>query len=239
MRIIYLNCWQGNIWDKFQDFIRKQVDLTDVFCFQEISPELFSKISEILPDYNGQYNMGGKYYPHGVWYGQAVFVRNSIETSVSRKTPIFNESKDKIGFMQHLSIKQGNRTIFVGNVHGNPHPGNKQDTPVRINQSQKILDPFKNKSGPKIIGGDFNLLPNTKSIKLFEKAGFRNLIKDFNIEKTRNEITWKFHSKGKKNFVRQYYADYVFISNDIRIKNFEVPDIEISDHLPLILDFDI
>ena len=50
---------------------------------------------------------------------------------------------------------------------------------------------MKDKVGPKIIGGDFNLNPDTESIKMFEEAGYKNLIKDFKIENTRNEISWR------------------------------------------------
>jgi hypothetical protein len=239
MRIVFLNTWQGNIWDKFQDFIQKQVDLTDVFCFQEVSPELFSKISEILPDFNGQHDIGGEYYPHNVWYGQAVFVRNGITTSVSKKATIFIESGNKIGFMQYISLKQKSSLILIGNVHGNPHPGSKLDTSARIVQSQKILKLCEDKKGPKIIGGDFNLSPNTKSIKLFENVGYRNLIKEFNIKATRNKLSWRIHSKDNEHFVKQYYADYVFTSPEVKVYGFEVPGVEISDHLPLILNFDI
>lgn len=74
---------------------------------------------------------------------------------------------------------------------------------------------------------------------MFENAGYINLIKDFKIERTRNDITWKYHSKGKRSFVKQYYADYVFTSPDTQINSFEVPNVEISDHFPLILNIDI
>jgi endonuclease/exonuclease/phosphatase family metal-dependent hydrolase len=44
---------------------------------------------------------------------------------------------------------------------------------------------------------------------------------------------------GKPFYGKQPFADYIFITPDIKVKNFEVPDLEISDHLPMILDFDI
>jgi hypothetical protein len=30
-----------------------------------------------------------------------------------------------------------------------------------------------------------------------------------------------------------------FVSPEIKVKSFKVPDVEISDHLPMILDFEI
>jgi len=239
MRIIFLNIWGGQVFEPLMQFIQEYARSTDFFCFQEVSPELFFKISKTLPDHNGWYDIGGKYYPHNVWYAQAIFVKKGIQVSASRKTNIFHETGNKIGFMQDLSLKRNSQAIFVGNVHGNPHPGSKLDSSSRMIQSQKIIDVFENMSSPKIIGGDFNLLPDTKSIKLFEDAGYRNLIKEFNIKKTRNKLSWKIHSKDSEYFVKQYFADYVFTSSDVKVKSFEVPDIEISDHLPLILDFEV
>lgn len=123
-------------------------------------------------------------------------------------------------------------------VHGIAEPGEKLDTVERIKQSQEVINSVKEVKLPAIIGGDFNLLPNTKSVKMFEEAGYRNLIKDFNIQETRNRLAWEFF-KDTPGYVQQHFADFCFVSKDIKVKSFEVPDIEISDHLPLILEFDI
>ena len=34
-------------------------------------------------------------------------------------------------------------------------------------------------------------------------------------------------------------VDYVFVSPEVKVIDFSVPNIEISDHLPLILDFEV
>ena len=66
---------------------------------------------------------------------------------------------------------------------------------------------------------------------MFEDNGYKNLIKEFKIPTTRNEISWaKYENK-------QLFADFVFVSPDVKITNFSVPNNEISDHLPLILEF--
>ena len=97
---------------------------------------------------------------------------------------------------------------------------------------------MKGKVGLKIIGGDFNLNPDTKSVKIFEEVGYKNLIMDFGIKNTRNEISWK-QFQNKPGFVKQYFADYVFVSKDVKVRKFEVPYNEISDHLPQILEFEV
>lgn len=64
------------------------------------------------------------------------------------------------------------------------------------------------------------------------EENYRNLIKEFNIEKTRSKLS---PYAGKSNF--QKFADYIFVSEDVNVTRFEVPDLEISDHLPMILEF--
>ena len=89
-----------------------------------------------------------------------------------------------------------------------------------------------------MVGGDFNLMPDTKSINLFENSGYRNLIKEFDIKETRNRFAWDTF-KNDPDYVQQHFADYCFVSKDINVKSFEVPDIEVSDYLPLVLEFEV
>ena len=75
--------------------------------------------------------------------------------------------------------------------------------------------------------GDFNLDIKTKAVSLLEN-NMRNLIKEGNFTTTRNS-----------NFKRQSimpFADYIFISKEIEVKNFQVLQDEVSDHLALLLE---
>ncbi|MCL5784026.1 MAG: endonuclease/exonuclease/phosphatase family protein, partial [Patescibacteria group bacterium] len=108
-----------------------------------------------------------------------------------------------------------------------PPPNSKSDTESRINQSQKINQFLKKLPREKILCGDFNLALNTQSVKILEED-MVNLIKKYQITATRN----KFFPGEEK------FADYTFVSNGINVKNFQVPDIEVSDHLPMILEFE-
>jgi endonuclease/exonuclease/phosphatase (EEP) superfamily protein YafD len=82
--------------------------------------------------------------------------------------------------------------------------------------------------GPKIVAGDFNLNMNTKAISEFEKK-FINLIKNSNFQTTR--------SKLYDSIAEMPFADYIFASPEIVITNFKVVDVEISDHLPILIEF--
>ena len=69
---------------------------------------------------------------------------------------------------------------------------------------------------------------------MFQKYGYLDLIKKFGIKTTRNEVAWENYPDNK-----QYFSDYVFVNPEAKIKSFSVPDLEISDHLPLILEIEV
>ena len=126
-----------------------------------------------------------------------------------------------------FETKKGNFQVL--NLHGiwtKDKKGNK----YTVAQCKYIINAALRKNIPTIITGDFNLLPETKSIKIIDDI-FRNLIKDFNIKSTR-----PFSKKHAKNI---HICDYIFINDLVHVNSFEVPNVDISDHLPLILDFDI
>ena len=76
--------------------------------------------------------------------------------------------------------------------------------------------------------GDFNLLPDTESIKILESSGLRSLIKEYNITSTRTS----FYTKPAK------YADYILVTPGIEVKDFKVLTDEVSDHSPLFLEIE-
>lgn len=238
MRTIFLNSWFGRAGKPFLDFIKSESTKTDIFCFMEISPELYSKLSMVLSGFNVLYQKGTYLKTLGTTCGQVIFVRKGIEPKRGGKINIYYQLKDDVGFLQYQELKLGEKSLWLGNVHGKTKPGTKRDTQTRLKQSAKIISFFEDKNGLKIIGGDFNLMPGTKSVKMFEEKGYRNLIEEFGVKSTRNRLAWN-QFKHKSGFERQYFADYVFVSPEVRVKSFEVPNIEISDHLPLILDFEI
>ena len=237
MRAIFLNSWYAKAGRSFYDFIVENSKDTDIFGLSEINPKLFSGLRRILPEFNSFYQKGIFDKNMRSIYGQAIFVRNGIRFDVLNKidSPRDNYDEPAFGFALCLELGIKSKKLNFVNVHGKSRPGDKLDTPARIKQSENIIDFLRDKDGSVIVGGDFNLLPDTQSIRMFEESGYRNLIKDFDIEETRNRLSWEqFPNKEK-----QHFADFCFVSKGIKVKNFEVPKIEISDHLPLILDFEI
>lgn len=132
--------------------------------------------------------------------------------------------------VQIVELDVNGKKLQILNLHG-LYSKNKQDSERTLNQCEYILNASKRKNIPTIIVGDFNLFPDTKSIQILNKE-FRNLIEEYNITSTRPEFNDGM-DKGDN------VVDYIFINDKIKVNNFEVFDTDISDHFPLILDFDI
>ena len=79
--------------------------------------------------------------------------------------------------------------------------------------------------------GDFNLLVESESIKMFDSK-MVNLIYKYKISSTRPNFD---DGLDKGNVV----CDYIFVNDKVKVNDFKVLITDVSDHLPLILDFDI
>lgn len=215
---------------ELEEFIGTQAPTTDIFCFQEVGGSDLPFYLELLPDYKGVF--ANKSSLKNFCYGLAVFVRRDIEIT-DWKAFLMKNAWAGIALWTKLKSPEGNE-FAVCNVHGNPFPGHKLDTPGRLVQSGKIIHRMERLKTPaKIIGGDFNLLPQAQSVGMFEGAGFRDLIGDYGIPTTRNQKAWARHPDNP-----QYYADYVFVRG-MEVIGFCVPEIIVSDHQPMIVNFEI
>lgn len=130
--------------------------------------------------------------------------------------------------MQYVTFERNKEPITVMNFHGLWSDKGKCDTEDRIMQSKNIINFIKTLKGEVILFGDFNLLPDTESIKIIENSGLINLIKKYNIKSTRTS----FYTKSEK------FADYCFVSKGIKVKKFRVLEDEVSDHSALELEIE-
>jgi endonuclease/exonuclease/phosphatase family metal-dependent hydrolase len=180
---------------------------------------------------------GGYFCPTvGDRYGMATFINKGIQI-IEQGEILLARGQYKKGDhdwdhhrrLQWFEVLIEDKKLLIANVHLTHRPEGKQDSERRERQSEMIISFLNIFDCPKILCGDFNLLPDTKSIQMIERAGMRNLIKEYNITSTRTEL----YKKPLR------LADYVFVSPEIKINSFTVlPDV-ISDHSPLFIDFDI
>ncbi|MDB5244360.1 MAG: hypothetical protein JWN18_230 [Parcubacteria group bacterium] len=240
MKLITLNTWGGRIGKPFIEFIKSHQDV-DIFCFQEIYEnakevmeavypndmfDQFSDLQELLPHHQGFFRP----VLHGV-YGIATFIKKDISLIEEGELFIHYSASETITDGHHsrnlqwVKFNLNGKVFTVINVHGLWNGKGKSDTPERIVQSNVIKEFMNKAEGEKILAGDFNLNPDTESIDIIAK-GMRNLITENAITSTRTSL---YEKQGK-------FADYIFISPDIHVKDFKVLPEEVSDHSALYLE---
>ena len=229
MKIIYLNTWEGKQADAISEFLKVHKIDTDIFCLQEVYEGMREITKNLLQDFNEIYkHQDGPDFETGIEdYAQAIYIRKNIK--ILKSEELF-ENSTKAGLGLAIDIEFDTKILHILNYHGISRPKDKLDNDARLSQSKKILDFYNTLSGPRIIGGDFNFLPETESYNTFIKNGYKELVKSSNTPTTRNRLFWDNRPE------KHLFSDYIFISQDINPKTFQVLDVEISDHLPLILE---
>lgn len=248
MKIICLNTWGCRKQEEIFAYLGSHIATTDIFCLQEVFTgeagvshrgevkNCLELLVAMFPDFVPYFFSSRGYddwygEPHnGYWYGLATFVRKdhaveSVDQMYTIPEDMFRacgRAKAATGAMQVVTMKG----LTVCNLHGLWQDSGKGDTKEREMQTKTILDALEGKGGQHVLCGTFNLSPETKSVTSFESR-YRNLVKEYHVEKTRSGLSAE----------PLRYSDYVFVSPDTAVKSFSVPDIEVSDHLPLVTEF--
>src|SRR3989344_1461043 len=223
MKLISLNIWGGHDLTPLLNFINDQSKDTDIFCFQEV---IYSENDGVSKE---GYKSNNLVYIKNCLKNYTCYFHPSHENFLFDSPTNFPLEVGPAIFVKNIITEKNGKDYMVINLHGITFPGTKLDTAARIKQSKKTLGVLNNFNGKKILVGDFNLMPSTKSIKMLEDSGLVNLIKKYKIRKTRSNLNI---------YGKQRFADYTLVSKDIKVHNFNVPqNILISDHLPMILNF--
>ena len=245
MKLISLNVWGGRVRKPLLSFLEENQSV-DIFCLQEVYKEaegketvyldaeldIYTDIIRSLPSHNALYHPHLKDY-----YGLATFINSDIEVVRSGEWYVHKEKgyvpTDHVGRhaknVSYAQISCEGQLLHIVNFHGLWNGKGKNDTDERLAQSEKIVDFLKTLDGNFILCGDFNLRPDTKSIELIESFGARNLIKEYNVPSTRTS----FYEKPEK------FADYIFVSQGVQVREFKVLSEEVSDHAALYIDFSV
>lgn len=214
--------------------------------FQQPDPyraNLFTELSRALPDFTGHFAPAVDGYDHDgpvnyhLEFGLATFVRNSLAITEQGDTFVYRDrfmprevlnGSTQARNVQHTVLDTPHGPLTVFNFHGLWWFSSKDDVEVRLEQTKRLKEAMNRFDTGKILCGDFNMNPGIESLKMLEE-GMRNLISEYSITDTRGPL----YPKPNR------YADYCLTSPDIRINSFVVPPVPISDHLPLVLDFQL
>jgi len=246
MKVISLNTWGARAGkENLLAFFERHKDV-DVFCLQEV----WEGGDEDAPNWGGNIdtkmitNIGNILKEHSIFfrphyhdfYGLAVFAKKTLTVKEEGEIFVFKERKDitddfapnHARNIQYLTINTPKGVQTIINFHGLWNGGGKFDSDERLLQSDNILRFIKKLSNSYVLCGDFNLRPDTVSLKKFEVSGMRNLIAENGITSTRSS----HYTKPER------FADYTFVSDGIKVNDFKVLPDEISDHLAMYLDFE-
>lgn len=253
VKFLSLNIFEGGLlFDNILDFLHQEKP--DVLALQEVNNGLDKSLSDnlrsidvlksVLPNFD--YFFAPEIlvrYPEGkIDIGNAIFSRYPI----SNKKTIFlsvpygeYDLQPKDGDyskhpknMQCCDVSIADSQLRVCNLHG-IWGLDGADNELRLEMGRRIVNEIKD-TQKVILAGDFNLLPNTDVILDIEKH-LTNVFKD--------ELHTSFNLSRKDLVKHPGYAsavvDMVFVSPDLRVVDHRCPQVDVSDHLPLIVEIDV
>lgn len=246
MKLITLNIWRGSVFEPLIAFVKKYSAEVDIFCFQEVfnSPpgkerrvlnrkprlDIFTQLQQALPDF-AAYTHPAEDYDESL----ALFVKKTItpqtvgeEFVYRHKNAMENGDPSTSGVnVEYVGFTHKNKKYTVCNLHGHWEPGGSGDSPARLEQSRNVKKFLDHVHGAKILCGDFNMAPNTRSMEIIEE-GMRNLVTEQGVVATRSSL----HTESGNKIV-----DYILVSPEVVVGDFKVlPDV-VSDHLALYVEF--
>lgn len=221
---------------KMRNFIRPSSrNLAQITTFlRELEPDLVGLIEVDHGSYrSGRKNQAalladslGHYHSHSVKYE---------ENSVWRHLPVLGKqgnaflARDRICNEQFHFFKHGMKRlvmeleldhVVVFLVHL------ALGSRVRHQQLGALYNLVKNTEKPYVVAGDLNVLWGEQEIDLFLAAsGLQNA-------NARSLPTYPSNNPHR-------HLDFILYSEGVKIRDFRVPQVRLSDHLPLVLDFDI
>jgi endonuclease/exonuclease/phosphatase family metal-dependent hydrolase len=246
IKVICLNLWQGgNLFDGILDFLTKED--ADILMLQEV----YNGTDPVLPkNYRSidviNETLGYPFYdfapamldivPEGkVIAGNAVFSKFALH---SHEPIFFNEpfrernAHDPKEFpttprnLQHVTASLPSRELNVYNFQGVWDMDGDNYSEQRKKMSDIIIDAVKDIPNV-ILAGDTNAKPTNKAMVAIEdhlKSVFGN------------DIKTSFNMRRKDNpGYATAFVDMMYVSKNITILSHDCLDIDISDHLPLVV----
>ena len=190
-----------------------EVDLGSFRTKEKNQAELLGKMTENYYVYRHKYQENSKYMKMPMVRKQGNAFLSKMETK-SQKFHYLDDGMKKLV----IEIETGSVIVFLVHLALGGKTRLKQ-----LVQFRKLIQDCKK---PFIVAGDFNVLWGSEEIELFlEASGLYNV----NSHKDPTFPSWA----PKKEL------DFILCSRDIKVKNYKVIKTLLSDHLPILMDFEI
>jgi len=130
-----------------------------------------------------------------------------------------------------LRLWAGGRPWVVAQMHGlRDKAAGKGDTPERAAQAERFAGLIEGLAEPgdaTVACGDFNILPDSQTLRRLERLGLRDLVTGGGFAGTR---TARYTKPDR-------FADYLMVNDRVPVRRFDVLRTpEVSDHCPLWLE---
>lgn len=247
VKVIQLNIWRGTLLDSALAFFKEENP--DIIFLQEVydtklpgmpkTHRLFSYLEEVLPEYKGAYGAAFTDITElgNIQSGNAIFSKfeivDSKNTFFDRPYKTFNEQgvdpDNNPQTILSVKLNVNGTELNVSSVHG-IWGRDGRDSGRRLQMGETIISEIKDKKNV-ILGGDFNLNPDTQTAKNIQKY----LVQIFG-----NTLTRTFNLKYKTDGgFKTAVVDMIFVSPNITVVDKKCLDIQVSDHLPLVAELEV
>lgn len=250
MKLICLNVWNGGVlWDNMVEFLRQEnpdiLVLQEVYKAQGVAEGLHEQTVESLQkQIDLPYSVFAPAFLN-VHAGKKIQKGNAIMSKFpleQQETIFFDQpygEEDDSGEygqdysriprnMQYVMTQVGDAKLNLFNIQG-IWGWDGLDNPRRQAMIEKILQAVQGK-GHVILAGDFNVNEPSQAIQTLS----HQLLNVFAGErKTSFNVPRKTHPGYAIAIV-----DFIFVTPDITVSSHSSPQVDVSDHLPLILEFE-
>ncbi len=252
IKIVQINIYKGRYLDTLVDFLKKEDP--DFVTMQEVTTSGFSLYEgdnkDIFAVLGSKLGVGGVYNgdlkligDEKARFGNAVFSKHKMvgKNSLVLKSfrAVTNEELD--GESGEIREQIGRSLLdAVVNFHGSDFhimswhgawTAPPQDTAETMRQANMVYDYLKKLNDPFILGGDLNAVMTSKTVELIGKVA-NNLMIQADAKVTTNLKVHKIAPLG-------FLIDYIFASAEFKLNSITVPEITVSDHLPVIAELEI
>lgn len=222
----------------------QEISAGDVNFFEDKKVELFELIKG-KTGYNGVFHSDTKVsdspsslFGNGVFSKWPIISSKIVPLTTFRPLTLdeFNKNTNDVWaklsrHMLDATFDFDGRQIHAISVHGR-RTAPPVDDPENIRQAHLMVDHLTSLGDePFIVGGDFNMPPGTEVIKIVSSAS-NNLMVDSGVKQTLNP---RVHELGDHGFL----VDFIFTSKHFKKVFLEVPQITVSDHLPVVAELEI
>lgn len=248
MKIIQLNVWQGKVGPPIARFL-KQED-PDLVCMQEVNDikgttcGAFSTLGEIKEQAGFAYaDMAAtytyKYMNRTCVYGNAILSKHPlIQDRVVFATGTYKDDFDAVDDYYNVRNLQvctvnlpGGKKLRLANHHGY-HLFDPTGDETSIKAMQRVADTLAELQNSLIFCGDLNVTPDSKALGPLNSLPLRNLTTEYGVKHTLSPVHYVAADENVA-------CDYIFVSEDVDVRRFAVSEALVSDHKPLIMEFEL